>query len=103
MGAVAEQWSARSSERDKVLHRTRATTAGGSVMPMMLVDVSPGGFMARSEAAAACGDRLWLDVPVLGRLRAEVRWALGGRIGCRFEHPIPALHYGELLRALRRP
>jgi hypothetical protein len=34
-------------------------------------------------------------------VRVEVRWVLGGRIGCRFEATVPVSHYYPLLAAVR--
>ena len=91
----------RSEPRQDVLHRTRAATAQG-VRPITIVNVSPRGLMARTADAHAAGDRLTVELPVVGAVAAEVRWALGGRIGCRLERVIGLADYHHLLQALRR-
>jgi hypothetical protein len=37
---------------------------------------------------------------VVGVIVAEVRWSLGGRIGCELDRPIGMAEYYELLSAL---
>jgi hypothetical protein len=33
-------------------------------------------------------------------LVAEVRWSLGGRVGCQFETPVPLADYYELIAGM---
>jgi hypothetical protein len=69
---------------------------------MIVVNTSTSGLMARCEAACEPGDRLRVDLPVIGPLPVEVRWALGGRIGCRIVQPLGLTDYYALLSAMRR-
>lgn len=102
MTALATRnWEGRSAPRDEVLHRTRAVAEDGRSFPLTIVNISEGGFMARCDAALGSGDRLTVELPVLGRAVAEVRWILGGRIGCRFEQATPPVIHVALLGALR--
>jgi hypothetical protein len=89
--------SERREDRDEVHHRTRAVTAGGASLPVTVVNISPNGLMARCEAAVEPGTRLGFFLPGLQPLNAEVRWVLGGRIGCEFERSIPPAAYYALL------
>jgi hypothetical protein len=97
MSVVTDAAEPRASVREKVFHRTRATLHDGSTAAMTLVDLSAHGFMARCEAGVARGDGLWLELPLLGLVAAEVRWALGGRFGCRLERAIPAATFAALV------
>lgn len=101
MATAPELWDARSERREEVFHRTRATTADGTPLRVTLVDLSSGGCMARCEAAVAPGDRLAVELPLAGRIQAEVRWALGGRLGCRFERALGADTYAQVLARMR--
>lgn len=92
----------RSEPRDAVHHRTRATRANGAVVPLVIVNTSASGMMARCDTACETGDRLRVDMPVVGGLPVEVRWSLGGRIGCRIVQPLGLAQYYEVLSALRR-
>jgi hypothetical protein len=57
--------------------------------------------MARCETEIVEGQRLTVTLPVVGRFDAEVRWALGGRIGCRLLAEIPPALYQFALVAMR--
>lgn len=101
MATMPVRWDEeRAAPRDPVLHRTRAITADGQVLSLTVVNVSEGGLMARCDAAVAPADMLTVELPILGRAAAEVRWALGGRIGCRLERSIAAADYRALLAAM---
>lgn len=92
----------RTEPRDEVNHRARATDlAAGCPLPMLVVNLSPSGMMARCEVPLAPGDRLRVALPGAGTRVAAVRWALGGRIGCAFEEPIGLAEYVTALAAMR--
>ena len=91
----------RSEPRQNVLHRTRISAAGG-VRPVTLVNISPRGLMARTGDTFAAGERVTVELPGLGSVGAEVRWALGGRIGCQLDQTIGMTHYHHLLQTLQR-
>ena len=92
----------RDAPREEVYHRTRATRPGSPAVPLQIVNISASGFMARTEAALEPGATLSPHFPVIGERAAELRWALGGRIGCQFRRPIDFPDYLELLAALAR-
>lgn len=92
----------RSEPRDAVHHRTRAAHPDGRVLPLVIVNTSAGGLMARCEAPCEPGDRLRVDLPVVGAVQVEVRWSLGGRIGCRLVQPLGLADYYRLLAGMRR-
>lgn len=100
-GSAAET-DGRVEHRHEILFRTRAAGADGRWLPVTLVNISPHGFMARTEAAHAAGDPVILDLPIVGTVVAEIRWALGGRIGCRLAGVIALDAYPPLLHALVR-
>ena len=80
MGAATARYEHRQEPRDEVHHRARATDlASGCPLPMLVVNLSPGGLMARCEVPLTPGDRFRVVLPAAGT--REVRWALGGRIG----------------------
>lgn len=92
---------ARSAPRDEVRHHARGFEPDGRPLHLLVVNVSPGGLMARCDEERAPGDRLRVHLPGLGLMGAEVRWSLGGRIGCRFDAAVPLARYYELLAAMR--
>ncbi|MES2338673.1 MAG: PilZ domain-containing protein [Pseudomonadota bacterium] len=92
----------RREDRDEVHYRTRGAHRDGRILQMIVVNLSPHGFMARCEAPLAEGDMLRITLPGVGAIAANIRWALGGRIGCQFDRPIALAHYYELLAILLR-
>ncbi|MFK3888015.1 PilZ domain-containing protein [Sphingomonas sp. NPDC079357] len=87
--------------RDETLHRTRLIVASGESRLVTIVNVSLNGFMARSDDAFAVGDLVTVTLPVAGSFTAEVRWALGGRIGCKLAQEVPPALYQFVLSAMR--
>ena len=90
----------RTTERTSILHRTRASTPQGMSVALTLVDISSRGFMARCEEEIPRDTLLHVNLPVLGKRTAEVRWSLGGRIGCEFCNPINVADKSLMLTAL---
>ncbi len=87
--------------RDETLFRTRLRLDDGSSLPAVIVNVSPHGFMARCDATVAVGDMLGVTLPVVGDFVAEVRWTLGGRIGCRLTREVAPALYQFAVAAMR--
>jgi hypothetical protein len=92
----------RFDDRIPVCHRTRAVGPDGQPLSLVIVDLSVNGLMARCEAKLEAGSRLQVMFPMIGMCFAEVRWALGGRIGCELDHPIALESYYEVLTMLTR-
>ena len=92
----------RQSDREEVFYRTRATANGFGSLPVQVVNISANGFMARCESELPIGHPLTIRLPIVGEVKAEVRWALGGRVGCQFIRMIEFAPYLELLGALAR-
>lgn len=104
MAVSALRWvqDERSEARDSVHHRTRATRPDGRMLPLVIVNTSPGGLMARCDVPCEEGDRLRIELPSVGLLPVEVRWSLGGRIGCRIAGALDTDAYYAMLGAMRR-
>ncbi len=100
--AEAFDHDARGEARDPVDFRARATGAGGRALALQVVNMSARGLMARCEAGCAVGDRITVTLPVAGAITAQVRWSLGGRIGCEMDQAIPPASYYGLLAAMVR-
>ncbi|WP_342658850.1 PilZ domain-containing protein [Sphingomonas sp. NY01] len=99
--ATANNHEDRGEPRHEVFYRTSAVAADGSRIAIVIVNVSGGGLMARCIDTLNVGDRIDVQLPVLGSATAEIRWALGGRIGCQFDRPVPTHSYFPFLSALR--
>lgn len=104
MAVSAIDWmmEGRSEPRDTVHFRARAVHPDGRLLPMVIVNTSQNGLMARCEAACEEGDRLRIDLPRIGNVVAEVRWSLGGRLGCRLDRTLGLAEYHTLLSGMRR-
>lgn len=90
----------RQSDREEVSYRTRANATGLGGISLQIVNISANGFMARTEAEMSIGQALSIRLPVLGEVKAEVRWSLGGRVGCQFARMVDLADYLDLLGAL---
>ena len=102
LAANGVQTERRESEREEVFYRTRATVPGRGSIPVQVVNISASGFMARTELELPVGQTLSVRLPVVGELSADIRWALGGRIGCQFTRMIGLAPYLDLLGALAK-
>ena len=102
MFAARVQPERRQSERDEVFYRTRASAAGLGSFPAQVVNISANGFMAHTEQELAIGQNLTIRLPVIGEVKAEVRWSLGGRVGCQFVRMVDLASYLQLLAALMK-
>lgn len=92
----------RREERDDVHYRARAVGPESRQLALLIVNISPHGLMARCETCFEVGDRIHVNLPVVGSIEAEVRWSLGGRIGCQFDTAIELASYYDLVTTLVR-
>jgi len=92
----------RGAPRDEVYHRARATRADGSPLALLIVNLSAMGLMARCDFDLPIGERLKVTLPVVGPVLAEVRWSLGGRIGCELDRTIALADYYDLLAVMAK-
>jgi hypothetical protein len=60
------------------------TPSGGKPVDARLLNISADGFSALCSATLPIGSRISLSSTELGRLSAQVRWALGARVGAVF-------------------
>lgn len=90
----------RETPRDEVHYRVRAFGGDAQPVSILIVNLSAQGLMARVDADRPVGERLRITLPVVGVIVAEVRWSLGGRIGCELDQQIGVAEYFEVLAAL---
>lgn len=89
MTAVARQMQdARAAERRRVKIRALVREAGSVRIDIDVVDLSATGFRFESFYAFAPGVRVFLTIPTLQPLEAEVAWRGGNQFGCRFVKPL---------------
>ena len=92
----------RESQREEIFHRTRANAAGLGSFAVQVVNISATGFMMRTDIDLPIGQALSIRLPVVGEIAAEVRWALGGRVGCQFTRMVELAPYFDLLGTLAK-
>ncbi len=90
----------RALARDEVHYRARAFGPDARPVSLLIVNLSAMGLMARADVPYAVGERLRITLPVVGVVVAELRWSLGGRIGCELDQPIDLADYYELLAVM---
>ncbi len=56
-----------------------------------LVNISSRGFMAEARGGVLPGSKVWLPLPGVGRINAQVIWVRGERLGGAFAEPIDPL------------
>ena len=92
----------RAVPRDEVHYRARALGPDDKMLSLLVVNLSALGLMARADTNYDVGDQLRVTLPVVGTVVAEIRWTLGGRLGCQLTRPIDLASYYDLLAALVR-
>jgi hypothetical protein len=101
-GSDGENAQQRRAPRDEVALPTRMfvkdNQRGGDVL---LVNISPYGFMVREYGETPRGAIVRLALPRLGQVSARVVWSLGGRVGAEFIKPIDSYAYAAMLSAAR--
>jgi hypothetical protein len=90
----------RREEREEVHYRGRAFGPDARQLNFLIVNISAHGLMARCDSELKTGDRIRVVLPIAGSVVAEVRWSLGGRIGCQFERAIDLASYYELIAVM---
>ena len=88
--------------REDVHYRAKAFGPDARQLTLVIVNISPHGMMARCERAFEIGDRIRVTLPVVGVVAADVRWSLGGRIGCQFDPAIDLASYYELIATMMK-
>jgi hypothetical protein len=78
----------RGSERLPVDETTRLRPNAWSSLEVRIVDLSASGFRAECEAMVMVGGPVWVDLPGIGEIEAQVTWRRGGEIGAKFVVPI---------------
>jgi len=91
----------RRAPRDDVALPTRMFDRDNVASDVLLVNVSPLGFMVRHYGSVDKGATVKLALPRLGPVEALVVWSLGGRIGAEFAKPIDPYAYAAMLNAAR--
>ena len=79
---------ARRSERRALFLETSGTLPGGLDANVIIHNVSQAGLLMETETALEIGERLVLDLPEAGAVRAVIVWQSGFLFGCAFEQEL---------------
>jgi hypothetical protein len=91
----------RRAPRDEVALPARMLDADRRAADVLLVNISPLGFMVREYGMTPKGAVVRLVLPRLGECEATVVWSLGGRVGAQFTKKIDPYAYAAMLNAAR--
>lgn len=98
MATAALTIEGRRAPRDIVSFRAPLDGPASIRTSVLMVDISPLGFMSRCAAPLTPGDIVAVKLPVVGARAAKIVWSLGGRVGGEFVDIIPADAYARMLR-----
>ena len=82
----AEMQSRRRSPRAPVSLDARIGKAGRTLCKV--IDISVNGARLQTYSALKCGANIWLNLPQIGQVVAEVKWADDFTAGCQFHTPL---------------
>lgn len=100
MGQVqrAESFTPRIVDRSDISIQAQISVANRA-RPITLINLSSHGFMGECRAGVPLRSRVSLELPGLGPLTGCVRWAVGRRIGGRFDKPLDEAQLAEAFEA----
>lgn len=81
---------ARRTERRALFLEVSGTLPGGLETNVLIHNASPAGLLLETQAALAVDEKLVLDLPEAGAVRAVIVWQSGALFGCAFEQPLDA-------------
>jgi hypothetical protein len=92
----------RTVPRDLIAHLTTISVEGAEMLDARLIDISPYGFQARARGPILTrGDRISVQLPLVGDRSGHVMWGLKGFFGSKFHAPIEPDVYVDMLASIR--
>ena len=88
IGGAADPADRRRMARRPVEFDARVRELGSEGAEARVLNISPTGFMAETDAEFEVGSRVWLMLPNRERANALVKWTAGNKIGAEFAEPI---------------
>src|SRR5690606_41391410 len=77
----------RSSARLLLQLSTRGVTADGDTDTVLIHNLSATGLLIETQLDLPLGQKLWVELPEIGKVSAAVVWESDGLAGCRFDEP----------------
>ena len=91
----AEHKTRRSAPRAPVALDARIGKTGRTLCKV--VDISVHGARLQTYSALRRGTSIWLNLPEIGQVVAEVMWADDYTAGCKFQTPLSAIAFEALI------
>ena len=98
MATAALTIDGRRAPRDIVSFRAPLDGPASIRTSVLIVDISPLGFMSRCAAPLTPGDVVAVKLPGVGPRAARIVWSLCGRVGGEFLEGIPSDAYARMLK-----
>ena len=76
------------SPRVTTNYRTSVTDSDGTIVPVVVVDISKEGCRLETDGSLQIGEHVEISVGRLGTYPAQIRWALGNEAGAVFLRPV---------------
>lgn len=70
---------------------------GARTAPVIVLDVSLGGFKAEVREPLEDGAEVWLKLPGMEARRSRVVWARDKDVGCEFEYPLHQMELDQIV------
>jgi len=86
--------------RDYVEYPARLTGTAFTSIEALVVNISANGCMLHFANPVAIGERVMLDLPIVGSVRGIAIWSSGGRVGIEFDMTLPAASYPDIIAAM---
>lgn len=90
----------RQSPRSDVYARLPVMLPDGRTAMVTAVNISADGLLMRHEHRLEEGSIVTISLPVIGKVKGQTVWSLGGRSGVNFMQTIEMRDYVPLLRAM---
>ncbi|AXB80702.1 PilZ domain-containing protein [Novosphingobium sp. P6W] len=91
----------RQGTRHPVDHKAAAEHSRLGEVVLHVVNVSAQGFMIRGELALERGERIEVQLPLIGRIEAHLVWSHDDRAGFQFERLIRPDDFSKLVDTLQ--
>lgn len=91
----------RRGTRQTVAHKAKAEHSRLGDVILHIENVSPQGFMIRGALALERGERIEVQLPVIGHIDAHFVWSHGDRAGFQFERVIRDDEFSKMVDMLR--
>jgi PilZ domain len=85
---IASTSEARRTERYDLAFQANLREPGATRFTIFVKDLSVTGFRCETSFNLKVGKTVWLTIPGLGPLEAEVKWKDGFQFGCSFAAPL---------------